>query len=208
MQPFAAVAGQRFFFLLNGQVFTLAQELINGLTPNLIGLASQIAPTARDPSLGVQRAFLQAESRQVPRQFYSGQVVEGNASFTGYLKQYPISAAIAVLPALTGGQSATALADMQEESKQPVLSGHSSTDGQHLMNLECGEETRKNLTPQVRGVWSSQALQIDRRGCGAAARYCGCRHTGTTTISNADLSVSNAEFAFETDSGFKHGISF
>ena len=53
MQPYAAVAGQSSFLLPNEQFFALAQGLINGLTPNLIGLATQIAPTARDPSLGV-----------------------------------------------------------------------------------------------------------------------------------------------------------
>ena len=139
-----------------------SQGLINGLTPNLIGLATQIAPTARDPSLGVQHAVPQAVNQQVPMQLYSGHAVQENASFIGYLQQQPISAAIAELPALTGGQSPMASAGAQEGSKQPVLPGHSSTGGQHPMQSD-SEERRKNPTPQVRWVWSPPASQIGSR---------------------------------------------
>ena len=162
MQPFAAVAGQSSFFLPNEQFFALAQGLINGLTPNLIGLATQIAPTARDPSLGVQHAVPQAVNQQVPMQLYSGHAVQENASFIGYLQQQPISAAIAELPALTGGQPPMASDGAQEGSKQPALPGHSSTGGQHPMQSD-SEERRKNPTPQVRWVWSPPASQIGSR---------------------------------------------
>ena len=69
-------------------------------------------------------------------QLYSGHAVQESASFIGYLQQQPISAAIAELPALTGGQSPMASAGAQEGSKQPVLPGHSSTGGQHPMQSE------------------------------------------------------------------------
>ena len=149
MQPFAAVAGQSSFFLPNEQFFALAQGLINGLTPNLIGLATQIAPTARDPSLGVQHAVPQAVNQQVPMQLYSGHAVQENASFIGYLQQQPISAAIAELPALTGGQSPMTSDGAQEGSKQPALPGHSSTGGQHPMQSEGTQQrgTEKESDP-------------------------------------------------------------
>ena len=81
------------FSLPDEPLFSLAQRLINAFDPNLFELPTQLAPIACDPSLGAQRAVLKPKSQKAPRQFYSGQVVQGNVTFKGgYLPQQPISA--------------------------------------------------------------------------------------------------------------------